>query len=286
MKTSLDCIPCFLRQALDVARLSTADASIHERIIRDVLQWAGGINLDQPPPLLAQRIHRRLRELTGMADPYRAAKDRHNAMALKMLPRLRTETASASDPLIMAVRLSIAGNIIDMGVNGGFTETDLRRSLDQALAEPFSGDPDGFRKSVAQAANILYLADNAGEIAFDRLLIEQLPTENVTVAVRGAPVINDATMADALASGLQEIAEVIDNGSDAPGTVLADCSREFNRRFDEADLILAKGQGNFETLSDENRNIYFLLKAKCPVIASHIGLPVGTHILKKARPSG
>jgi len=286
MKTSLDCIPCFLRQALDVARLSTADASVHESILRDVLQWAGGINLDQPPPLLAQRIHRRLRELTGMEDPYRAAKNRHNAMALKMLPRLRAEIASASDPLIMAVRLSIAGNIIDMGVNGGFTETDLRRSLDEALTEPFSGDTDGFHRSVAQAANILYLADNAGEIAFDRLLIEQLPAENVTVAVRGAPVINDATMADALALGLQEIAEVIDNGSDAPGTVLADCSREFNRHFDEADLILAKGQGNFETLSDENRNIYFLLKAKCPVIASHIGLPMGTHILKRVRSSG
>ena len=158
----------------------------------------------------------------------------------------------------------------------------MRRSIDQALAEPFTGDQDGFRQALSKAHKILYLADNAGEIAFDRLLIEQLLPERVTLAVRGAPVINDATMDDARAVGLHEIVEVIDNGSDAPGTILADCSEDFNRRFAEADLILAKGQGNFETLSDDHRKIYFLFKAKCPVIAAHVGLPVGTHVLARS----
>jgi len=283
MKSSLDCIPCLIRQALDVARLATADLTVHERIVRDVLQWTSEMNLEQPSPLLGQRIHRRLREITRVEDPYRTAKNHHNSMALNLLSELKAEIEAASDPLLMAVRLAIAGNVIDMGVNGNFTEPDLRRSIYQALTEPFDGDQDGFRQAVAKARNIMYLADNAGEIVFDRLLIEQLLPAQVTLAVRGAPVINDATMADARAVGLHKIVEVIDNGSDAPGTILADCSQDFNRRFSEADLILAKGQGNFETLSDENRNIYFLFKAKCPVIAAHVRLPVGTHVLARSR---
>lgn len=283
MKTSLDCIPCFIRQALDAARLTTADITVHERIVRDVLRWTSEMNLEQPPPLLGQHIHRRLRELTGVEDPYRTVKSHHNGMALNLISELEAEIGAASDPLMMAVRLAIAGNVIDMGVNGNFTETDLQRSIEQALAEPFAGDESGFRQAVAKARNILYLADNAGEIAFDRLLIEQLSPARVTLAVRGAPVINDATRVDALFLKLDEIVEVIDNGSDAPGTVLADCSPEFQRRFIEADLVLAKGQGNFETLSDENRPLYFLFKAKCPVIAAHIGLPVGTHVLAPSR---
>lgn len=101
----------------------------------------------------------------------------------------------------------------------------------------------------------------------------------MTVAVRGAPVINDATMEDARATGLCEIVEVIDNGSDAPGTVLKDCKPEFLRLYENADLIIAKGQGNYETLSDEQRDIAFLFKAKCPVIAAHVGMPVGSHVL-------
>lgn len=133
-----------------------------------------------------------------------------------------------------------------------------------------------------EAQRILYLADNAGEIAFDRLLIEQIGPARVTVAVRGGPVINDATITDARAVGLHEIVEIIENGSDAPGTLLDDCSQEFKWRFAEADLILAKGQGNFEALSDEPHNIFFLLKAKCAVIAAHAGVPLGTHVLVRS----
>jgi len=279
MRTSLDCLSCFIRQALDAARMVSTDPAVHERIVREVLRWASEMDLDQPPAVVGQRVHRRLREITGVEDPYRAAKDHLNRMALSLLPELKAEIEAAPDRLVMAVRLAIAGNVIDMGVYGNVTETDVRRSVRQALAEPFTGEQNGFRQSVAEARSILYLADNAGEIVFDRLLIEQLSPARVTLAVRGAPVINDATMTDARAVGLHEIVEVIDNGSDAPGTIVEDCNQDFNRRFTEADLILAKGQGNFETLSDEPRNIYFLFKAKCPVIARHVGVPVGTHVL-------
>jgi uncharacterized protein with ATP-grasp and redox domains len=140
---------------------------------------------------------------------------------------------------------------------------------------------DAFGEALAEAENILYLADNAGEIVFDRLLIEQLPMEKVVVAVRGLPAINDATIQDAKIAGITELVEVIDNGSDAPATILEDCSERFLDAFNRADLIIAKGQGNYETLSDIDKNIFFLLKAKCPVIAGHIGCEVGELILKR-----
>ena len=281
MHTALECIPCFARQALEAARFVTDDPAVHERILRDVLRSAAEMDLAQCPPVVAQRMHRHLRRLTGVDDPYRVVKDSFNRMALDMLPDLSARVHQAADPLGMALRLAIAGNVIDLGVNGGLTEDEVRQAVAAALDEPFHGDVEGFRQAIKAAGDILYLADNAGEIVFDRLLIEQLPTERVTVVVRGGPILNDATFADAEAAGLCKMVEVIDNGSDAPGTILADCSEDFRRRFTAADMIIAKGQGNFETLSDETANIYFLFKAKCPVIADHVGLPVGTHVLAR-----
>jgi len=283
MKTSLDCIPCILRQALDAARFASTDPVVHEQIVRDVLRWTGEMDLNQSSPAMAQRVHRRLREITGVDDPYRERKDRHNNLALELLPSLRIEVEAAEDPLLMAARLAIAGNTIDMGINGDLIETDVHQAINDALTEPFFGEIDQFRRAVARAQSILYLADNAGEIAFDRLLVERISPERVTLAVRGAPVINDATLADARAVGLDEIVEVIDNGSDAPGTILDDCHPDFRRRFADADLVIAKGQGNYETLSDGPGNIFFLFKAKCPVIAEHIEQSVGTQIMVQTR---
>jgi len=283
MKTSLDCIPCFVRQTLEAVRIVSNDPAVHERILRDVLRWTAELDLNDSPPVLAQRIHRRIREITGVADPYRAAKDHWNQTALRLLPDLEAMVKDAADPLAMAVRLAIAGNIIDLGVNGSVTETDLHRAIRQALDEPFTGELEAFRAAVARAGNILYLADNAGEIVFDRLLLQQLAPARITVAVRGAPILNDVTLTDARAAGLDQLFPIIDNGSDAPGTILTDCSAEFRQRFDSADLIVAKGQGNFETLNDTPHDIFFLFKAKCPVVARHVGVPVGTQVIQRAR---
>lgn len=268
---------------MEAARFVTDDKAIHEILLRDLLREAAEMNLSQCPPAVGQKLHRRLRQMSGFADPYSNVKKRFNTMALEMLPDLATSIENATDPLLHALRLAIAGNVIDLGVKGGIGEGEIRSAIQNTLNEPFHGDIDDFRTSVKEAQRILYLADNAGEIVFDRLLIEQLPREHVTLVVRGAPILNDAVMEDAEIAGLCSMVEVIDNGSDAPGTILSDCSESFRKRFDEADLIIAKGQGNFETLSDEESNIYFLFKTKCPVIASHIGLPVGTHVATRSK---
>ena len=175
----------------------SADIVVHEQIIRDVLHWAGEMDLNQTPPAMAQRIHRRLREITGRNDPYRRAKDRLNSLALELIPALRAKIESANDPLAMAARLAIVGNVMDLGVNGNLTDADVRRAINLALTEPFSGELEGFHQAITEAQSILYLMDNAGEIAFDRLLVEQISSKHVTVVVRGAPVLNDATLIDA-----------------------------------------------------------------------------------------
>jgi len=284
MRIFLDCIPCFVRQALDSARLATDDEKIQERVVREVLRLASDLDMSQSPPVIGQQIHRLIRKLIGENDPYRKIKKRFNNLALKLYPELRKQIVSPNNRLETAIRLAIAGNIIDFGVNSSLEESCVKETISDSLSGYL--DPkqiQSFKDAVTEAEKILYLADNAGEIVFDRLLIEQLPYEKVTVVVKGMPVINDATMEDAVVAGLTRIVEVIDNGSDGPGTILESCSHNFRKRFDNADLLVAKGQGNYETLSDANKNIFFILKAKCPVIARDLGCKVGEMILRRSQ---
>ncbi len=283
MQIYLDCIPCFVRQALDSARLVTDDEQIHEKVVREVLRLAADLDMSQSPPVIGQRIHRLIRKLICNNDPYHELKERFNRLALRMCAELEERVRTSEDPLETTVRLAIAGNIIDLGVKTSIKESDVEKIIRDCLTADFdSRQVEEFRSAVSRAEKILYLVDNAGEIVFDRLLIEQLPCEKVTVVVKGRPVINDATIEDADVAGLTRIVEVIDNGSDAPGTILESCSQAFRNRFAESDLVIAKGQGNYETLSDADKNIFFILKAKCPVIARDLGCEVGEMILRKS----
>jgi len=145
-----------------MARTVTEDTHVHEHVLRDVLKLVADMDMRQPPPVMAQRIHRNLRSMTGVEDPYREAKTHQNRMALGVLADLQTRVASSDDPLMTAVRLAIAGNIIDMGVSGNVTAASLQESIDQALATSLAGDWNGFQEAAAAAGNILYLCDNAG----------------------------------------------------------------------------------------------------------------------------
>ncbi len=284
MKTYLDCIPCFIRQSLEAARHATDDVRIHEQAVRGAIGLAIDLDMSQSPPKIGQQIHRLIRGLTGIEDPYHKVKQRFNNIALKLYPKMRQLIIESRSPIETAVRLAIAGNIIDFGVKSQLQERELEETIEMCLSEELANvHLDDFVSAVNEAEDILYLADNAGEIVFDRLLIEQLPIEKITVAVKGSPVINDATMEDAVLAGLPKIVEVTDNGSDAPGTILEGCSPSFRNHFQKADLVIAKGQGNYETLNNVNKNIFFILKAKCPVISRNIGCEVGEMILQKTK---
>jgi hypothetical protein len=283
MKTHIDCIPCLVKQALNAVQLAGADELLQEQALRDILIKISRMDMSASPPEMGAEIHRLVRKMTGRDDPYSDLKDRYNRFAMDAYPRFKQLIAASPNPLETAVRLAIAGNIIDFGANLEINQAVVDRTIEASLtAVPF-GDIKEFFMAVSNAEKILYLADNTGEIVFDRLLIEEIGPDRVTVAVRGGPVINDATMDDARFCGLTDMVDVVDNGADIPGTILDACSDSFIRSFQEADLIVSKGQGNYETLSETsvNRNVYFLFKTKCTVAARDIGCEVGRLVARK-----
>jgi uncharacterized protein with ATP-grasp and redox domains len=282
MKIHYDCIPCFIRQALDAVRFAIPDLNIQASVLQKVLIAAGQMDLQQSPPIMGQRIHRLVREQSGNSDPYKSVKTQSNQYALQLYPSLRKQVEKSLKPMETATRLAIAGNIIDFGISSAIGHDVIDDTIARSLSEIPYGNMDFFMQKAASASSILYIGDNAGEIVLDRLLVEQLSETKITYAVRGGPVINDATFADAEESGMTGIVDVIDNGSDAPGTILADCSDAFQQAFKNADLVIAKGQGNYETLSDIDKPIVFLLRAKCSVIARHIGCEMGAPVILAA----
>jgi uncharacterized protein with ATP-grasp and redox domains len=277
--TAIACLPCLVRQAVDAVERIGMPVSEQHRMMHAVLGLLGTMDLRQSPPVMAQGIHRLICERLGDPDPYRAINTASNRMAFEWFAPLQARVRAASDPLAEAIRVAIAGNIIDYGAKRQIDRDDIEAALIRALAMPLDvGVLATFREAVTRARTILYLADNAGEIVFDRLLIECLPRDAVTLVVRGAPIINDATRADAAAAGLDALVAVMDNGSDIPGTVVEACTPAFQERFAAADVVIAKGQGNFETLVDAGRPIFHLFVAKCPIVAEAVGCPVGTPV--------
>lgn len=283
MKTALECIPCFVRQAAEAVEMSAGDGLRKECLLRRLLCDIAAADWSVMPVTIAQRIQRRVREETGQADPYHLLKGRMNRIALDLLPALTDTARRQPDPREAIVRLAIAGNLLDAGSKTRLAPEDMSAHLHAIWDRLLVGSVADLFHAAQAARRILYLADNAGEIVFDRLLIETLPVEKITVAVRGFPVINDATLEDAETAGILRLVPVISNGSDAPGTVVEECSEEFRACFNSADLIIAKGQGNYETLSNTDKNVFFLLTVKCPLIAADIGAPVGALVIKNAR---
>jgi len=280
MKTQYECIPCFVRQASEVLAMIIEDEKSRERPMRRLLVEIASSEWNGTPPAIAQQLHRMIREMTDNKDPYSSVKNEMNRIAAELMPRMREMIKNSDNPHEVAVRLAIAGNLLDSGAKTQISAEELPQHLNRILAQKLHGDAKSLFQEAERADNILYLADNAGEIYLDRLLIEMLPTQKITVAVRGKPVLNDATMEDAEQAGITEIARVIGNGSDAPGTILEDTSPEFKSCFEQADMVISKGQGNYETLSDCRKRICFLLTVKCPVLARNIGEPIGSMVVR------
>jgi len=281
MKTYLDCYPCFINQALRVVRMVSSDLVLQKKLVDRSLQILMDLPAGATPPQIAAQIHEMVREQTGVDDPFREMKFKSTQDALELYPEFQIRLLTSTDALETAVRLSIAGNIIDFGVDD--THADLGKTVDRVLEQELGIDHlPLLRKRISEVDEILFLADNAGETVFDRLLIETLPVP-VTYAVKGGPILNDAVREDARRAGIESVArEVIDNGSRAPGTVLELCSPSFRERFENAELIIAKGQGNYETLSDAGEKVFCLLQVKCPVLGRDLDAPVGALIVRQS----
>lgn len=289
MKTYLECIPCFFKQALEAARLSGANNKTQKRILDAVALSMPKFPLSSSPPEMARVIHGIVKGITAKDDPYAKIKEKSNKLALKVYSRLKEKITRSHDRLLTAIELAIAGNIIDYGVKNSL---NVKKELDKILDKESEAirreskaifNYRGFKRALKDTKTILYLADNAGEVVFDRVLIEEIKESDrnadIIYVAKEKPVINDALVEDARIAGIQKYAKIISSGVDAPGTVLPLCSKEFLRTFRRADMIISKGQGNFEALSDSKRPIFFLFMAKCPVIAKDVGCKVGDIIL-------
>ena len=282
MELHLDCIPCTQQQALRAARACGVPPQRQEMILRSVLEHLAEADWNVTPMSLGMYVHRTVRRLSGVDDPFSQAKARSNELALQLYPQLRDTVREADDPLHMAVRLAIAGNIMDLGALGDFDlEATLQRVADLDFALDDSAD---FAQHLDQATSLILFADNAGEIVFDRLLIETIlarqPLE-VSVVVKSGPFINDATVRDAHEAGLTDLSGVdilrVGNGDDDGGPAYD--SDEVSSWIRDHDVVIAKGQGNYEALSGHT-GVFFMLMAKCPAVAQHIGVEVGDIIMQ------
>jgi len=276
MKTTLECIPCLVRQALQTARMSTKDVDVQTEIVRSCSRYAGTADMSVSPAHFSMDVYRTIAEMSGNPDAFAELKAESNRLALKMLPKIRSMVEASPDRLSAAAHAAVAGNVIDAGVNHGF---DIERDLAEVMSLPFGwNDLEQFRSRMKPGASVLYLLDNAGEIVFDRLLIEELFAAGlkVTAVVKSGPILNDVLMADAEAAGLTDVCEVIESGAAVVGVDWRKNPSAFRRRFDAADLVIAKGHGHFETLDTESHpGLFCLLKSKCMLVSEMTGVNLG-----------
>jgi uncharacterized protein with ATP-grasp and redox domains len=268
---------------VNLFNLVEVDEEIAQKHMRSILLTIASLDPLRSPTENVTVILHKANELLGVKDPYCRVKHESNILALGMLPKLRETVNFSNDPLNTACKLAIAGNIIDMILQQDF---DINASVEEALSSDFPGkDYEVFKKQVEYARQILIIGDNSGEIAFDRLLVEQLKRScnKIIYAVKGGPIINDATMQDAEQVGMVEEVELITNGNNSVGTNLERCSSEFRQAMAESDVIISKGQANYESLEstlEAGDKTFFLLRAKCPAIAQKLGVKLNGMVLR------
>jgi len=279
MRMYPECIPCILQASLNAGRLAQAEERKLWEAIKEAASICAQWEKENPPIALGAKVAATLREKLGGGDPFLSAKKEGNAKVLALYPALKSQVQASPDPLDAALHLAAAANALDLGVH---REIDVAKTLEKARASRRGRwELSAFKEHLAKARNILYLADNAGEIVADRILIEELLArgKHVTLAVRGGPILNDVTVEDIQEIGIPDEVEVITTGADVPGVYLPLCSPEFRRRFTEAELVISKGMGNFEGLSQEHGPIFFVFQAKCFPVAKEAGVKLWDLVL-------
>ena len=243
------CIPCILRRTLHTAEIATSDEWLHRKLLAEIMRSAATADAEATPAEVVHKLFRKTARTLGMADPYAAEKKRWRDEILANEAFLRQKIDAAADPLVAALKFSVLANQLDNELRPVLTLKSLIDGMEQSRFEPDC--LDALLERVAAARSVLFVHDAAGELFFDRLLIERLgkPREAVTCVVRKAPVIADATREDAEAIGLGAVAaEIVDPGVDCLGLPLGECSDAFRKRFQAADLVLVKGQAGYQTL--------------------------------------
>jgi len=282
MNTYPECLSCLLKQTIQTVKFAKAKKVTQKKIIKEIEKnFLPFVNLKLSPPEISRNMHIKIKELLKNDDPYKNVKTKYNKIALSLYPSLKSKIKKSNNKFLTAVKIAIAGNVIDFGVQLAF---DIKKDVDDILNKKFAiFDFEKFKNKLKKVKDILYLADNTGEIIFDKIFIEYLIKtykSNIIYAVKEKPILNDATIKDAKWAEIDKFAQIMSCGADSPGTVLKYCNKEFLKIFKNSKLIISKGQGNFEALDRIKKPIFFLFKIKCDLVANYLKLPIGSIILK------
>ncbi len=280
MIVSLDCIPCTVNSFLRLIKTGMLPEESKEAAMRRLLAFLSRADFRQSPPALGREMHRMIREELNNSDPYREIKEKYNRMMLDLQPQFENQIETSTDSFDTAMRLAVAGNVIDFGPQA---QMDIMETINRVTRAQFAiDDSQQLRDDLKSARTLLYLGDNCGEIVMDKLFLQTLGLPEMYFAVRGGPIINDVTIEDAKLVGMEDVATVITTGDDSPGVVWQTASDEFKAIFNEADVIISKGQGNLEGLIDVPQNIYFLLVIKCDLVGELVETGVGEFVIKRS----
>ena len=277
MKVSAECMHCLVkRQANNIKKYS--DEEKRAEYLGKVLGIIANNAAEEPAPVLLSHIGRLHEEYFGKPFSFDELKKGYNAMMLEKENEIRGKIGKAQDPLALALRFAQIGNFIDFGAMDSVDDRKLMEFLEQAETLPLSEDTYAkFTENLKTAKKLVYMTDNCGEVVLDKLLLETIagiaPHVEKTIIVRGEPVLNDATMEDALQVGIEACGKVIPNGTNIAGTYIPWLSAEAKQAMEEADLLISKGQGNFESLHGCGLNIYYLFLCKCQWFMERFGLP-------------
>jgi uncharacterized protein with ATP-grasp and redox domains len=282
MKARVDCIPCVFNQILRTAKASTLNENVIRKILFKVSMQIPKINLDITPPEIADSLYRIVEKVTRNSDPYERIKIEHINKALSLFPEMSNMVDNSKDPLKEAVKLSILGNSIDLGST--LDCVNVKKEFGNIRKSKFIlRDLKVLKDRLGKVNSILFIGDNAGETVFDRPLVELLSKIVIKLiyAVKETPIINDATLNDAKRSGLE--CKIISTGSRIAGTLPEFCSDDFKKILFTSSLIIAKGQANYETLSNLDIPAFFLLKVKCLPISQDTEYPISTMLILKSK---
>ncbi len=280
MNTRLECIPCIVNSYLRLAETGVIPESRQEAILRQLLRFLSEVEYNHSPPVLGRMLHSMIREHLQNPDPYLQIKEKYNRMILELYPSFEELVEKSQDPFDTAMRLAIAGNVIDFGAQ---YQLDIMDTINRVRGAKLAiDDSRQLRQDLKHADTLLYIGDNCGEIVLDKLFLESINVPKKYFVVRDAPIINDATLSDADMTGMGKVAKVITTGDNAPGAVWESASREFKDHFINADVVISKGQGNLEGLIDvPHDSIYFLLVTKCELVGELIGTRKGEFVVKR-----
>ncbi|WP_296790162.1 DUF89 domain-containing protein [uncultured Methanobrevibacter sp.] len=285
MKISYECGPCFLRQAKEAMDLSTDDEMLKMEIMEEIFKFLNdNFKLGANSNSTGSKMHNMIKQKTCCRDPYYREKIEGNEIALKYLPDVK-KILEEDDSLENYVKIAIIGNILDFGA---FTLDDdiegvIKESLEKDLVIK---DIEEFEESLKTNDKVLYLVDNTGEIVFDKLLLSKIKEYDldITIAVKSEPILNDACMKEALEAGLDKYGEIVEIGAGTVGYVDSEISEEFREIFNNHKFIISKGMGNYEGLTEINlddKELFFLLCAKCNTISKDIGVNLHDMLLFK-----